>query len=258
MADLRALERIAMVLDATAEALGAEIKPAVLALMAEDLAAYPLAAVEQALTQCRRELTGRLTLAAVIERIERQDGRLTGDEAWALVIASRDEAVTVVWTDEIAEASGSAWPILQEGDRVGARMAFLRAYERITRERRDARLPPQVQVSLGHDRAGRVEAIERAVSAGLLTRERAQMYLPAPEPAPLAQEIAGLLTGNVVAHPRLPAARLAELRRAIDEAAQVRREREQAEQAVRREQAEAEAARKSELMQQAGIEGGAA
>ena len=37
MADLRALERIAMVLDATAEALGAEIKPAVLALMAEDL-----------------------------------------------------------------------------------------------------------------------------------------------------------------------------------------------------------------------------
>ena len=257
MADLRSLERIALTLAATAEALGAELKPAALALMAEDLAAYPLAAVERALLHCRRELTGRLTLAAVIDRIEREDGRLTGDEAWSLAITAQDEGVTVVWTDEIAHAYGLALPILQEGDRVGARMAFLRGYERITREHRDARQPVQVLVSLGHDRAGRAEAIERAVSAGLLTRERAQVYLPAPEPAPLAQEIAGLLTGNVVAHPRLPAARMAELRRAIGEGAQAQQARERAEVEARRAQIAAEAARNSELLQQAGMEGDA-
>jgi hypothetical protein len=50
-------------------------------------------------------------------------GHPTANEAWALVLASRDETDTVVWTEQIAEAAGIARPIIDAGDDVGARMA---------------------------------------------------------------------------------------------------------------------------------------
>ena len=216
MADIEHMERIVEMLAATAEAMGQTVAPTALAVMAGDLSGYPLAKIMAALTRCRRELRGRLTLADVIDRLEEADGRLSGDEAWAMVIASRDEAVTIVWTDEIEEAAGAAGPILRSGDKVGARMAFLRAYDRIVQARRDAGAMPVTRVSLGHDPAERAAAINAAVAAGKLTHQDAQRYLPAPEPTADGVAIAGLLTGrNVRPHPTLTAERLEAVRRAL-------------------------------------------
>ena len=57
-------EQILQAIMVTAELTGAELSPAAQAVMVDDLMAYPLPAVLSALTRCRRELTGRLTLAA--------------------------------------------------------------------------------------------------------------------------------------------------------------------------------------------------
>jgi hypothetical protein len=105
-------------------------------------------------------------------------GHPTANEAWGLVLASRDESETVVWTEQIAEAAGIAQPVLDAGDEVGARMAFRDAYDRILRERAD---PPRWFPSLGRDPQRRTAAIDRAVRAGLLTQQHAAGLLPAPK-----------------------------------------------------------------------------
>ncbi|MCG8999817.1 hypothetical protein LH418_15605, partial [Laribacter hongkongensis] len=97
-------EQILQAIMVTAELTGAELSPAAQAVMVDDLMAYPLPAVLSALTRCRRELTGRLTLAAVIDRLADADGRPGAEEAWGLVAAVlADERESVVWTDEMAE-----------------------------------------------------------------------------------------------------------------------------------------------------------
>ncbi len=105
-------------------------------------------------------------------------GHPTANEAWALVLASQDEAETVVWTEQIAEAAGIVQPILDAGDEVGARMAFRDAYDRILRERPE---PTRWFASLGSDHGRRTAAIDRAVRAGLLTQAHADGLLPAPQ-----------------------------------------------------------------------------
>ncbi len=110
-------------------------------------------------------------------------GHPTANEAWGLVLASRDESDTVVWTEQIAEAAGVAQPVLDVGDEVGARMAFRDAYERILRERPEK---PRWFPSLGSDPQRRAAALERAARAGLLTQQHAAGLLPAPnDPGPI-------------------------------------------------------------------------
>jgi hypothetical protein len=107
-------------------------------------------------------------------------GHPTANEAWGLVLASRDESETVVWTEQIAEAAGIAQPVLDAGDEVGARMAFRDAYDRILRERPEA---PRWFASIGSDPQRRTAALDKAVRAGLLTQTHATGLLPAPKDA---------------------------------------------------------------------------
>lgn len=168
---------------ATAELTGTELSEAALLVFEADLSDYSDEQVLAALTRCRRELRGRLTVADVIERISTAGGHPTANEAWGLVLASLDESETVVWTEQIAEAAGIAQPVLDVGDEVGARMAFRDAYDRILRERAD---PPRWFPSLGSDPGRRTAAIDRAVRAGLLTKSHAALLLPAPkDPGPI-------------------------------------------------------------------------
>lgn len=150
----------------------------------------------------------------VREIIDRSTGRPSADEAWALALQAADEDDTVVWTDEIAQAYGAASEILMAGDKVGARMAFRAAYERITSE---AAGPAKWQVSLGHDPERRETAITKAVQVGRLNHEQAARYLPAPEITGDGQAIAGLLTGKVASMPasKETLERLKEVRAAI-------------------------------------------
>ena len=129
------------------------------------------------------------------------DGRPAADEAWSIAVASRDEAETVCWTAEIAEACGVAAPILDLGDRVGARMAFLAAYGRLVDGARRAGRPVAWSLSVGHDRERRAAAAERAVRQGLMAPERVAHLLPQPEAQGPIADVARMLTGKVVAHP---------------------------------------------------------
>ena len=113
----------------TAELTGTEFSEAALLAFEADLSGYPDSQVIAALTRCRRELRGRLTVADVLDRMSSAGGHPTANEAWALALSSADETETVVWTDQIAEAAGIVRPILDAGDEVGARMAFRDAYE---------------------------------------------------------------------------------------------------------------------------------
>jgi len=150
--------------------------PAILA-MVEDLSVYPVDRAIAAIRRARREVN-RLTLAAILERLERSDGHPGADEAWALCPMS--EADTAVWTDQMAEAFGIASRLLP-GDPVGARMAFRAAYERLVEHAREKAIQPRWWATLGTDPAKRETAIRDAVAKGRLTVERARALLPAPQ-----------------------------------------------------------------------------
>lgn len=193
----------------TAELTGATLSGPAIAIMAKDLLEVATEdRILAALTRCRRELTGKLSPGAVMERLQQSDNRPSANEAWGIAMQAFDEAQTVVLNDEIAEAMGVARGIMQEGDEVGARMAFRDAYERIVRDARECgTCSPRWYPSLGHDPLLRIDAIKAAEDRGLLTHSQACAYLPAPisaEDQARGAAIAGLLTGAPAAMPRDP------------------------------------------------------
>lgn len=164
----------------TAELTGTELSATALRVMASDLEHYPEDSVMSALTRCRKELTGRLSLASIIERLAQSDGRPSADEAWAIALDARDEALTVVWNDEICEAFSLARPVLVAGDKIGARMAFRDAYDRIARNGRESGRVPAWSASLGWDASQRTVALKKAEALGLLPAPTISALLPIP------------------------------------------------------------------------------
>jgi hypothetical protein len=185
---------------ATAETLGQTISATAAELMAEDLAVFAPANIRKALQSCRRELTGKLTLAAVLQRIQAEDGRPGKDEAWAIAMTTNDEFETVVLTDEIQLALAAAKPVLDAGDKIGARMAFISAYERFVSQARDDVRSVNWHVSMGFDANRRVEAIAKAVQMQRIPQESGQKYLADLRVVPVTEDgraLAGLITGEV-------------------------------------------------------------
>lgn len=174
----------------TAELTGTELSEAAAVVMADDLGQYPLPHILGALVRCRRELRGRLTLAAIIERID--DGRPGPNEAWAMI--PQDERGSVVWTTEMAAAYGIAAPLLHEGQTIAARMAFIEAYERELTRARNEQAPVHWVPSLGHDPAQRDGAVREAERKGRITATHALALLPGPDRA-AAESAVARLTG---------------------------------------------------------------
>lgn len=189
------IETLFQALGATAEIMGTKLQPMAITLMAEDLSEYPLDEVMTALKRCRREVSGRFTLASIIDRINAADGFPGADEAWALM--SRPEDDTVVIIREMAEAMQVARPLLVDGDNVAARMAFRETYTRIVNEAREKRIKPKWFVSLGHDPQGRAQPIADAIRAGKLQLDHSLSLLGPDSKAELLK-----LTGNT-SHPFL-------------------------------------------------------
>lgn len=184
----------------TAELLGHDIKPTAAAMLADDLSSYPRQVLAAALSRVRTEHSGRLTPKVIIDRIDEAMGRPSANEAWSIAITALDERKTVVWTSEMSQAWGVAHPIAQQGDIVGARMAFISAYERLVRTARDERRLPEVTVSLGADASDRALAIEKAVQLGYMPAAVAQQYqqhLPAPEAFSPGFNPVAMLTGRI-------------------------------------------------------------
>lgn len=169
-----ASETLLKAIAVTAELTGTELSKNAARVMAEDLTQYPEAQVLAALTKCRRELRGRMSIADVVSRID--DGRPGPEVAWAMI--PHDESGSVVWTDEMAGAFGIANRLIESGDTIQARMAFIEAYKRLCQESRDKRVPVKWGPSLGHDPAGRESVLLEAAEKGRLSVTHAQSLLP--------------------------------------------------------------------------------
>lgn len=170
----------------TAELTGTQLSETAARVFAADLAEYPVDQVLAALTRCRREVKGRLTVAEVVARIVDSDGRPGVEQAWAML--PKDEASSGVVTQEMLTAYGAAEPLLKAGDMIGARMAFKEVYQRELTAARAAGKPVRWAFTGGHDPARRESVIHQAVIDGRLSRTQALQYLPtlddsAPDPA---------------------------------------------------------------------------
>lgn len=191
------IARLALAVCATAEAMGQSLSSDAAELIADDLAGYPAPVVSAALKTCRRG-GGKLTTDSILQRVQAADGRPGKDEAWAIAMTTNDEFETVVLTDEIQLALAAAKPVLDAGDKVGARMAFISAYERFVGQAREEAKPVNWRVSVGFDANRRIQAVARAVQMQRIPQERGQLYLADLTHEPVAEDgraIAGLLTG---------------------------------------------------------------
>lgn len=192
-------------LGATMELSGQQIRPAALALLASDLSHIAKPLLRMALARIRAEHKGQILTGTVLQYVDHAMGRLLPAEAYALALSSADDRATIVWTNEIAEAWAVASPLLNAGDKFGARQAFMESYGRITGEARAQRQLPRVQVSLGYDQEGRTRALHEAIAAGRIPggleslsddlrdqlqipAPRAALALPAPESMPAGPE----------------------------------------------------------------------
>lgn len=158
----------------TSELCGRTFSEAAGRVFMADLAQFPESQVIEALSRCRKEVRGALTLHDVVSRLE--DGRPGPEEAWAMIPMS--EADTAVWTTEASQAFGVAIGLLDAGDKVAARMAFKETYTRLVQQARLNGKPTNWHVTLGHDPRARDSVLVAAVEAGRIPLERARAYSP--------------------------------------------------------------------------------
>lgn len=194
-------DQLLVSLFATAEAMGQELTQDAGLLMADDLKGYPEQVVAAALQSCRRELTGKLTIGAILQRVQAADGRPGRDEAWSIALAASDEFESVMLTEEILAALQVAKPSLEMRDKVGARMSFLSAYDRLVETARRDGKPVNWSLSIGYDLQRRALAVEQAVLLQRLPAPVGQQMLAdlREQGVPVSQDgaaIAGLLTGR--------------------------------------------------------------
>ena len=158
----------------TSELCGRTFSEAAAKVFVSDLSAYPEAQVMGALTRCRKEVRGMLTVQDVVSRLD--DGRPGVEEAWSML--PHDESMSAVWTVEMSQAFGVCIALMDAGDKVAARMAFKETYLRMVNQARDKGRSVEWSVTLGHDVRGREAAIMAAVDAKRLTYAHAQQYIP--------------------------------------------------------------------------------
>lgn len=192
-------ERLLLSLFATAEVMGQQLTQAAALLMVDDLREYTESVLTAALRSCRIE-GGRLTVATILKHAQSADGRPGKDEAWAIAMTTNDEFETVVLTDEIQLALAAAKPILDGGDKIGARMAFIDAYQRFVSQAREDAKPVNWHVSVGFDANRRIQAVTKAMELKRIPCEHAQKYLADLSVEPVTEDgraVAALLTGEV-------------------------------------------------------------
>lgn len=158
----------------TAEVTGTDLSEGAARVMMQDLMRYDGEQVVAALSRCRKECKGKLTLFEIISRID--DGRPQPNEAWAIVQPIfGDESISCVWTTEMAQAYDVARNI--EDDNVARRIAFLEAYNANVQKARDAGIPVKWDKCLGWDNAGRDSVLLDAIAKGRLQLEHVMPYL---------------------------------------------------------------------------------
>lgn len=167
----------------------APLTPTGRAMFFAALSPYSIEAVRGALmAHLRDPQRGRFqpVPADLIAQIQASSGtseRPGPEEAWAVAMLADDENATIVWTDEMGTAYAICKPLVEAGDKVGARMAFKEAYVRLVAEANRAGTPPKWNVSLGHDPEQRAQAIQKAAELKQLPMKQAHALLPNTMPA---------------------------------------------------------------------------
>ena len=170
------MNEIMKALAVTAEVCGTEFSDPAAKAIVTRLKAYPIESVLKAMDKCQVEVTSRLTLAAIISRID--DGRPTADEAWSNALQANNERATVVWTTETEKAYWAAANLFESGDNVGARMAFRDVYDREVSDARQQNIPVRWSVTLGHDKELREKALLMAAELNRISHDRVKALLP--------------------------------------------------------------------------------
>ena len=165
--------QLAEALKTTAEIYGKQMSDAAAAMFIADLGRFTPEQILKSLARCRLELRTFPTIADIAARID--DGRPGPEEAWAMI--PKDEYSSVVWTDEMRDAFAACRSLLEE-DFVAARMAFREKYSQLLAEARSLGRQARWTPSLGHDRHGREQALQRAVQRDLMASDHAQSLLP--------------------------------------------------------------------------------
>ena len=177
-------------LNVVADYYGRPLKDGAIMLWWNAMTPYDLETMKRLLNQHVATHKFMPTIAELLDTLRTMDGRPNAEEAWAsLARCLNDEGITVVWTEEMAQAFGVALGL--QDDHVAARMAFKESYEQSVREARKRGFPVKWTTSLGHDPAGREGPLLAAVRDGKLTGEHVAGLLPyRAEPSP---EVAALL-----------------------------------------------------------------
>lgn len=146
--------------------------------------------------------------ADLLGRLETMDGRPTPEEAWSTAIQAMDDAVTVVWTTETAQAWADVGQALMEaGDKFNASRGFIAKYQEYVENARKAGLKARWVVSQGHDKYLRHSALESAYKAGRISREMVVQMLPRhnQDAGPIVAAIAGSVAKMIGTDKPLPA-----------------------------------------------------
>ena len=184
-------EKIMQAIAVTAELTGTQLSGDAMYVMGEDLLAYPLDKVLIALERCRRELKGRLTLAAILERVD--DGWQSAEEAFNTLVAGwENEHLSILTTHTAMQAAESASALFNAGDKYRAGLAFKTAYERIVSEKKAKGIQPDWYVSAGLDKEQLAQLVTEAAATGKITNDYALALLPA------SQERMDIEAGNLL------------------------------------------------------------
>lgn len=179
---------------------------------------YSIISIELAIKKHCEQSRFAPTPADVIALLETRHRHISYGEAWALCPKSHMD--TVVWTNEIAQAWAACSDIYNDGDKIGAKMAFKGAYERIRNLAELKRVRPVWGVSIGDNKELIKGALDNAVLAGRLTAEQALNSLPTAQGGGF---IGKMLTGGKVSVSDASVKKgIKKLRRAMDDAEKIR------------------------------------
>lgn len=130
---------------------------------------FPFPVIVKAMRSYAEEETKFPPIPVAIAKLcKLMDGRPGVEEAWAIALTASDEADTLVWTPEIAEAFNLCRPMIDKDELISARMMFKEAYTKLIANARLNFKPVKWQVSIGTDATRREDALQAAVTSGLL------------------------------------------------------------------------------------------
>ena len=172
--------KVAVLIAGTAEITGQGLNQTAIAIMCEDLAEWEFNDIQSALTACRREVKGRLSLKDIIDRLPKKGGLPSADELWGQVLEYlTDENKTFVLPEmafiALESTNGGIYELAKSGDNVAARMAFKATYERVSQGFNGK---VKYIVRLGTNKQNQIDAIKTAYLEKKITKEIAVMFLP--------------------------------------------------------------------------------